>query len=417
MGAFPEVDLLPKRDFVVGLDIGTSKVCVVTAEVASEGQVNVIGVGTSPSTGMRKGVVVDIDGIVRSISAALEQAERMAGVEIKSAFTGITGAHISSLNNRGVVAVGRDDKEITQEDVDRVMDAARVLNIPSDREIIHVLPREFVVDGYDGVRDPVGMMGVRLEVEAQIVTGAVTSMQNLLRAVYKSGLEVDDVVLAPLASGEAVLHPAERELGVNVIDIGGGTTDLAIFEKGTLWHASVLPLGGDHITNDIAVGLRTPLFQAEKIKIDYGVARASMVSEDSSFLMPLVGGTKEKSVSRAALAGIIEPRVQEILLMVDREVKKAGYGGVLPGGVVVTGGSSLLPGLVDCASEVLDMPVRLGVPGGIGGLRDVVSSPAYATAVGLVLFAARERGKSSSRQKEAGGGLFDRIKNWFREFF
>ncbi len=402
---------------MVGLDIGTSKVSVVAAEIASESQVNVIGVGTSPSNGMRKGVVVDIDGIVRSIGTALEQAERMAGIDIKSAYIGITGAHISSLNNRGVVAVGREDKEITQEDVDRVMDAARVINIPSDREIIHVLPREFVVDGYDGVRDPVGMMGVRLEVEAQIVTGAVTSMQNLLRAVYKSGLEVDDVVLAPLASGEAVLHQAERELGVEVVDVGGGTTDIAIFENGSLWHAAVLPLGGDHITNDIAVGLRTPVFQAEKIKKDYGVARVSLIEDDSSFQMPLVGGTKEKSVARATLAGIIEPRVQEILLMLDREVKKAGYGSVLPGGVVFTGGTSLLPGLVDFAQEVLDMPVRLGVPSGIGGLRDVVASPAYATAVGLVLFAASERDKSLPRQKEGGGGVFNRIKSWFREFF
>lgn len=408
---------MPRRDFVVGLDIGTSKVAVVTALASEDGQVNVIGVGTSPSTGMKKGVVVDIDGTVKSIASAVEQANRMAGVDIKSVYVSVTGAHVSSVNNRGVVAVGREDKEIMQEDVDRVMEAARVLNIPSDREIIHVLPREFVVDGYDGVRDPVGMMGVRLEVEAQIVTGAVTSMQNLLRAVYKAGLEVDDVVLAPLASGEAVLNPAERELGVAVIDMGAGTTDVAIFEKGSLWHASVLPLGGDYITNDIAVGLRTPTTQAEKIKIQYGASRVSMVPEDVSFDLPTVGGTKEKSVSRATLAGIIEPRVQEILMMVDRELKKAGYGSVLPGGAVLTGGSSLLPGMSEYAGEVLDLPTRVGAPAGVGGLKDVVSSPAYATAVGLVLFAARERSKSSPRQKESQGGLFDRIRAWFREFF
>jgi len=408
---------LPRRDFVVGLDIGTSKVAVVTAEASSEGQVNVIGVGKSPSSGMRKGVIVDIDSTVRSITDALEQAERMAGVRIKSAYVSVTGAHISSLINRGVVAVGREDKEITQEDVDRVMEAARVLNIPSDREVIHVLAREFVVDGYDGVRDPVGMMGVRLEVEAQIVTGAVTSMQNLLRAVYKAGLEVDDVVLAPLASGEAVLHSAERELGVAVVDIGGGTTDIAIFEKGSLFHASVLPLGGEHITNDIAVGLRTPINQAEKIKLEHGVARLSLAQEDAYFQLPTVGGQKEKTVSKATLAGIIEPRVQETLAMVDREIKKAGYGSVLPGGVVITGGTSLLPGIGDYAAEMLDMPLRLGVPVGVGGLRDVVSSPAFATSVGLVLFAAKDRLKNAPKRQESGGGFLERVRGFFREFF
>ncbi len=408
---------MPRRDFVVGLDIGTSKVAVVTAEAGAEGKVNVIGVGKSPSNGMRKGVVVDIDGTVRSISEALEQAERMAGVNIKSVYVSVTGAHVTSLINRGVVAVGREDKEITQEDVDRVMEAARVLNIPSDREIIHVLAREFVVDGYDGVRDPVGMMGVRLEVEAQIVTGAVTSMQNLLRAVYKAGLEVDDVVLAPLASGEAVLHPAERELGVGVVDIGGGTTDIAIFEKGSLFHASVLPLGGEHVTNDIAIGLRTPINQAEKIKLEHGVARLSLAPEDAYFQLPTVGGQKEKTVSKATLAGIIEPRIQEMLAMVDREIKKAGYGSVLPGGVVLTGGTSLMPGIGDYAAEVLDMPLRLGVPVDVGGLQDVVSSPAFSTAVGLVLFAAKERLKNEPKRQESGGGFIEKVKHFFREFF
>ncbi|NPV71626.1 MAG: cell division protein FtsA [Firmicutes bacterium] len=408
---------MPVRDFVVGLDVGTGKVAAVVAQVG-QGAPNIIGVGVAPSTGMRKGVVVDIEGTARSVQEAVGRAERMAGVTASSVYLSISGAHIQSFNNRGVVAVTADDKEITEADVQRVIEAARVFNLSSDREIIHVLPREFIVDGYDGVRDPVGMMGVRLEVEAQIVTGAVTSVQNLLRSIYKAGLEVEDVVLAPLASGEAVLQAAEKDLGVVVVDMGAGTTDVAIFEQGSLWYAGVIPLGGDHITNDVAVGLRTPVTQAEKIKIDDGTVLSGDGDADAMVSIPNVGGTGKREVSRKVLASIIEARVREIFGLVEKEIKKSGYPNVIAGGAVLTGGSPQMAGIADLSAEALDLPVRLGMPSGVEGLKDIVSSPPFATAVGLVLFANKDKGRlQAKRDTKPAGSIFSRVRNAFKDLF
>jgi len=410
---------LPKRDLVVGVDIGTSKVAAIVGEVRREGSCDIIGFGACPSTGMRKGVVVDIDGISRSITEAVEKASRMAGVEVRSAFISISGSHLASLNNRGVVAVARDDREIVPEDVERVLDAARVINIPSDREIVHVLPREFVVDGYDGVKDPVGMLGVRLEVEAHVVTGAITSIQNLLKGVYKAGLEVDDLVVSSLASGEAVLLPAERELGALVLDMGGGTTDLSIFERGNPWYTAVVPVGGDHVTSDLAVGLRTPLPQAEQIKLQHGRARPSEETADELVEVGNVGGTSSHQVSAHVVASIIEPRLQDIFGLVKREMHKAGFSQQPAGGAVLCGGCALLPGIAEMASEELGLPVRVGKPSGVGGLVDLASSPACATTVGLLLYALR--GIPGLQRAEPRGGaltsLWDRVRRVFGDFF
>lgn len=397
--------------------MGTGKVAAVVAQLEQEAP-NIIGVGVATNRGMRKGVVVDIEGTARSVQEAVGRAERMAGVTAKSVYLSVAGAHIASFNNRGVVAVTAEDKEITEADVQRVIEAARVFNLPSDREIIHVLPREFIVDGYDGVRDPVGMMGVRLEVEAQIVTGAVTSVQNLLRSIYKAGFEVDDVVLSPLASGEAVLQAAEKDLGVAIVDIGAGTTDVAIFEQGSLWYAGVVPLGGDHITSDVAVGLRTPVTQAEKIKIDYGAAMAEDARDDAMVSIPNMGGTGKREVSQKMLTSIIEARTREIFGLVANEIKKSGYPSVVPGGAVLTGGGASMTGVVDLCERALDMPVRLGTPRGVEGLKDIVSSPAFATSVGVVLFASRDRTRmQTKRETKTGGSVFGRIRSVFRELF
>lgn len=411
---------MARRRYVAGLDLGSSKVAVIVAELRDDGVPVITGVGTSTSLGMKRGVVVDIERTVRSIQEAVERAERMSGVPVKSVYINISGAHVGTCNNRGVIAVSREDKEITQEDVDRVMEAARVMNIPSDREIVHVLPRQFIVDGYDGVRDPVGMMGVRLEVEAQIVTGAVTSIQNVLRSVYRAGLDVEDVVLAALASGEAVLQPAEKELGVVVVDIGAGTTDLAIFEQGSLWYASVIPVGGEHITSDLAVGLRTPINQAESVKLEYGRALASMVPDDAYVVISGIGGSSRREVSQKTVSTIIEARAQEIADLIAAEIQKSGYSRVIPGGLVVTGGSSELPGFLDLLSQRLDMPVRKGVPLGVAGMIDAVSSPSLACAVGLTMFAGRQlfsKGPRSDSYYDEDQSLLSRIIGYFKSLF
>lgn len=411
---------MARRQIVTGLDVGSTKVAAVIAEVGRESGIDVIGIGTSPSRGLRRGVVVDIESTVKAISEAVEKAERMAGVRVRSAFVAIAGNHVASTNNRGVVAVSRDDKEITQEDVQRVIEAARVVHIPSDREILHVIPRGFVVDGYDGIKDPVGMLGLRLEVEAHIVTGAMTSVQNLVRSVYKAGIEVDDVVLAQIASAQAVLEPAEMELGVVLVDVGGGTTDIAIFQEGTLCFTSVLPIGGGHVTSDIAVGLRTPIHQAEQIKIEHGNALSRDASDDLMIEVPSVGGRESKSVSEKVLATIIEARVQEIFSMVAQEIRKSGCEGVIPGGVVVTGGTSLIRGLSQLAEQELDLPVRSGRPVGMTGLDDLASSPMLATGVGLIRYAAESKtyskGLYDTGRPNVFINAFERLKSWLREF-
>jgi cell division protein FtsA len=398
------------------LDIGTTKICTVVAELA-DGQINIIGLGTHPSKGLRKGVVVNIDSTVQSIKKAVEEAELMAGVHLTSVYAGIAGGHIKGINSHGVIAVK--NKEITPSDVKRVIDAASAVAIPMDREVIHIIPQEFIVDDQDGIRDPVGMSGVRLEGRVHIVTGAITSAQNIIKCANRAGLDVDDIVLEQLGSSEAILTPEEKELGVAIIDIGGGTTDLVIFSSGSIKHTAVFSLAGSHITNDISLGLRTPLEEAEKIKIRYGCALTSLVRKDETIEVPSVGGRKPRGLSRYTLAEIIEPRVEEILSLVQHEIMRTGYGNLLASGIILTGGSALLEGIPDLAEQIFNVPVRKGIPIGISGLVDLVNSPMYATGVGLVLYGSRRM--AQSRFKRGEGNIFSkvthRMKEWIEEFF
>ncbi|PYN75808.1 MAG: cell division protein FtsA [Candidatus Rokuibacteriota bacterium] len=383
-------------DLVVGLDVGTTKVCVVIAEPAPRGTLNVIGVGTAPSRGLRRGIVVNIDSTVEAIKTAVGEAEQMAGVEVSGAFAGIAGGHIRGVNSRGVVGITGKNHEVSEADVERVVEAARAVNLPQDREIIHVLPQSFVVDDGDGVREPIGMSGVRLEVEVHIVTGTVTSVQNVIRSVNRAGLAVQDIVLEPLASAEAVLFDDEKELGIVVIDIGGGTTDVALLRNGAVWHTVVLPLGGDHISNDIAIGLRTPTADAEDIKKRYGCALTALVPAEETVDVPSVGGRKPRQLSRQLLSEIIQPRVEEMFTLVARELARAGFQDAATAGVVVTGGTSIMEGVPELAEGIFDQPVRRGVPIGVGGLADVIESPIYSTSVGLALYGSRSRAPGES---------------------
>lgn len=411
---------MAKRDhIVVGLDIGTTKICAIVAEVTEEGAVNVVGVGSSPSRGLRKGVVVNIESTVESIKKAVEEAELMAAVQINSVYTGIAGSHISGENSRGVVALKK--QEVTRVDVQRAVDTARsVAVLPSDRRILHVLPREFMVDDQDGIREPLGMSGSRLEVDVHIITGAVTSAQNIIKSVNRAGLDVVDMVLQPLASSEAVLTPEERELGVAMVDLGGGTTDLAIFAEGSIRHTAVLPIGGQHLTTDLAIGLRTPQSEAERLKIRKGVALAELVKDDEMVDVPGVGDRPARTLSRKLLAEITEPRVEEMFDLVRREIMRTGYEGILAAGVVITGGTSMLEGILEAAERVLDLPVRRGVPNGVGGLRDIVSNPMYATGVGLILLARHHAGELELTGLRGGrrvGRALGRMRAWMLEFF
>ncbi len=425
-----------QKRVITGLDIGTTKICVIIAEVSQEGILEVIGIGTSPSFGLRKGVVVDIDQTVRSILDAASKAERMAGVQIDTAFVGIAGSHISSVNSHGVVAVTGSEKEIKESDIIRVVEAAQFINIPPDRHVIHVLPREFIIDGCRGIKDPLGMSGTRLEVEAHIVTGSTTSMQNLIKSVQKAGIHAteDNVVLEPLAASSAVLSDDEQELGVVLIDIGGGTTDIAIFQEGNIAYTSVLPVGGDHVTNDIAVGLRCPVLKAEELKIKNGCAIADLVSETENVEVLAVSGKKSHQISRKYLCDIIEPRMHEIFSLVQKEIKKAGYEGLLPAGAVLTGGASLMQGNLELAGEVLDIPTRLGSPDGIHGLVDFLgkdiyrfqndssslNTAAFATAVGLLRYGSNQLfhvENFTDREDSFVENLFGRLRGWFKEFF
>ncbi len=405
-----------KSSLVVGLDIGTSKVCAIVGEMTERGM-EVIGVGTHGSQGLRKGVVINIESTVNSIKKAVEEAELMAGCEINSVFTGIAGGHIKGFSSHGIVAVK--NKEVTQRDVERVIDAAKAVAIPMDREVLHILPQEYIIDDQDGIKEPLGMSGVRLEAKVHIVTGAVTSAQNIIKCCNRTGLNVVDIALEPLASAEAVLTLEEKELGVALVDMGGGTTDIALFHDGAVKHTVVLAIGGNHLTSDIAAGLRTPIGEAERIKQRYGYARTSMVTEDEKVEVPSVGGRNSRTISRQILCEIIEPRLEEIFHLIHREIVKSGYEGSLASGVVMTGGSTLLSGMIEMAEQVFGMPVRLGVPNHVGGLIDVVSSPIYATGVGLVLYGMKRQDKNFFRIREAN--LFTRVRyrmvDWFSEFF
>jgi cell division protein FtsA len=405
-----------RENIVVGLDIGTTKICAIVAEV-SDGGVDIVGIGTHPSKGLRKGVVINIDATVESIRKAVEEAELMAGVEINSVYCGIAGSHIRGFNSHGIVAVK--NREVSENDMKRVIDAARAVAIPMDREIIHVLPQEFIVDEQDGIMEPLGMSGVRLEAKVHIVTGAVTSAQNIIRCCNRTGLEVNDIVLEQLAASEAVLIPDEKELGVALADIGGGTTDLVVFSQGAVRQTAVFGLGGNHLTNDIAVGLRTPLVESEKIKIKYGCALTSMVKKEEMIEVPSVGGRRARVLSRQILAEIIEPRMEEIFTLVHREILKSGYENLIPSGVVLTGGTASLEGLPELVEQIFNLPVRRGYPSGIGGLMDVVNNPMYAAGVGLVLYGRRHR--SEGRFKSSDRNFFrkvaQRMKRWFGDFF
>jgi cell division protein FtsA len=404
-----------KEDLIVGLDIGTTKICAVVAEPTETG-VDVIGIGTHPSRGLRKGVVVDIDATVDSIKHAVEEAELMADCEITSVYAGIAGGHIEGFNSHGIVAVK--DREVTENDVRRVIDAAKAVAIPMDREVIHVIPQEYVIDDQDGIREPLGMSGVRLEAKIHIVTAAVTSAQNIVKCANKAGLNVVDIVLEPLASAEAVLADDERDLGVCLIDIGGGTTDIAVFADGAIKHTCVLGLGGYHVTNDIAVGLRTPFEEAERIKKRFGAASARLLGSDDVITVPSVGGRRPREVSRKILCEIIEPRIDEILTLSRQELMKAGLADKIPSGLVLTGGCAALAGIGDLAEEIFEAPVRIGQPWRVGGLQDVVRSPMYATGVGLVLYGqAQAQGRGVSRFRIRDESIFRRVRQRMRDWF
>jgi cell division protein FtsA len=403
-----------REELIVGLDIGTTKIAAIVGEVTSEG-IDIIGIGTHPSRGLRKGVVTHIDNTVTSIRRAVEEAELMAGCEISSVYAGIAGGHIRGFNSHGIVAVK--DGEVRSTDINRVIDAAKAVAIPMDREIIHVLPQDFVVDGQDGINEPLGMSGVRLETKVHIVTAAVTSAQNIIKCCHRCGLQVADLVLQPLASAEAVLHEDEKELGVALIDIGGGTTDVTIFCDGSIVHTSVVPLGGNHLTNDIAVGLRTPSAEAEKIKQRWGCAMTALVDPEEQVEVPSVGGRAPRRLSRRILCEIIEPRVEEMLLLVQREIAKTGYEDLLASGAVITGGSTIMEGMPEMAEELIGLPVRRGAPRGIGGLVDVVRSPKFATSVGLVLRGASQSGESTFKVRGERVSLGRRMRDWFVELF
>ena len=397
---------------LVGLDLGTTKVCAIVGEVKDGGQVDIIGIGISPSHGLKKGVVVNIDSTVESIKKAVHEAELMAGVEINSVYVGISGGHIKGINSRGVAAIK--NREVGSLDVARAIDGARAVNIPMDQQILHVLPQEFIIDDQDGIKEPLGMSGTRLDVKVHIITGAVTAIQNIIKSCSRAGLTVNDLVLQPLASSRAVLTPEEQDLGVVVVDIGGGTTDVAFFLEGSLWHTEVLPIGGNHLTNDIAIGLRTPASEAEKIKIKYGCALASLVKHEETLDVPSVGGRPPRLLSRQILCEIIEPRVEELLGMVQQRLKKTGFEDMFASGVVLTGGTALMEGMQDAAERYLGLPIRRGTPRNIGGLMDVVNSPIYATGVGLVIYGAENR--EEAPRKFSAGGTVNRFWKWLGEY-
>jgi cell division protein FtsA len=400
-------------NMIVGLDIGTTKICAVVGEFHEKGA-EIIGVGTYPSVGLRKGVVVNIDNTVDSIQRAIEEAELMAGCEIGSAFIGIAGSHIKGFNSHGVIAVK--SQEVSQEDVDRVIDAARAVAIPLDREVIHILPQEYIVDEQGGILDPVGITGVRLEAKVHIVTGAVTAAQNLIKCANRAGLDVVDIVFQPLASAEAVLTQEEKDLGVALVDFGGGTTDLALFTESAIKHTAVLGLGGNNLTNDIAVGLRTPSKEAEQIKIRNGSCINSLTDKDQMIEVPSVGGRKPRLLSRHILSEILEPRVEEIFTLIDQEIERTELKELLASGVVITGGSALLSGTAEIADQVFQLPTRIGFPQRISGLVDVVNGPMFATAVGLVLYGMEHQSQKKFRIRD--GNIFNRVtlrmKSWFK---
>ncbi|TAL46048.1 MAG: cell division protein FtsA [Methylovulum sp.] len=403
-----------ERNLIVGLDIGTSKVAAIVGELTSDGGIEVIGIGTSPSRGLKKGVVVNLESTVQSIQRAIEEAELMAGCQIKSVFAGIAGSHIRSLNSHGVVAIK--DKEVTQYDIDRVIDSARAVAIPADQKILHILPQEFVIDLQDGIKEPIGMSGIRLEAKVHMVTGSVSASQNIIKCIRRCGLEVEDIVLEQLASCNSVLTEDEKELGVCLIDMGGGTTDIAIFVEGAIKHTAVIPIAGDQVTNDIAVALRTPTVNAEDIKRRYACALTQLASVDGVIEVPSIGDRAPRKISTQNLAEIIEPRYEELMLLVQAEIRRSGNEELIAAGIVLTGGSSKVMGLIELAEEIFHMPVRMGGPENVTGLTEVVRNPVHSTGVGLLMYGKDHQGIGRSIDAD-GEGWMVKVKSWFQGNF
>lgn len=403
-----------EKKLIVALDIGTSKVVAIVGEVSSNGKIDIIGVGHQKSKGLKKGVVVNIEATVNSIKRAIEEAELMAGCHIHSVYAGIAGSHIKSLNSHGIVAIR--DKEVSHPDIDRVIDAAKAVAISSDQKIIHILPQEFIVDEQEGVKEPIGMSGVRLEAKVHMVTGAVSAAQNIVKCVRRCGLEVDNIILEQLASAQAVLTEDEKELGVCVVDIGGGTTDIAIFSNGAIVHTAVIPIAGDQVTNDIAVALRTPTQNAEDLKIKYACALTQMAEIGDMVNVPGVGDRPMKQLSRKTLAEVVEPRYEELFMLIQAEIARSNYADLIASGIVLTGGSALVPGVVELAEEIFHMPVRLGLPQQINGLTDIVNNPIYATGVGLLQYGCQQEMMNKEHSFVDTGNLrsvWDKMRSWF----
>jgi cell division protein FtsA len=399
---------------VVGIDVGTTKICTLVGELNAEGAMQIVGVGVTPARGIRKGAVINVTEAGEAIAASVEKAERTCGYQIGRAYVSLAGEHIMSQNSRGVVAVGRGEQGITQEDLDRAIDGAQAITLPHNREILHIIPRGYIVDGQEGVHNPVGMHGFRLEVEAHIITGSTAAVQNLAKCVQAAGVEIDEFVLNPLAAGQAVLTPTEREMGVVLADLGGGTTDIGIFIEGNVWHTVVLPVGGNHITNDVAMGLSLPFEQAEQIKVEHGHARPRAIDAADYFKVMPFGDTVPQNVSRQDLARIIEARVEELFDLILQETKRSGYDGLLPAGVVLCGGTALLPGIRELARERLNMPARVAAPEDLLGLVDTLHSPAYAASVGLLRWGFSEFNMPRPRERHGGSDLGTRLRGWFR---
>jgi cell division protein FtsA len=403
-----------ERNLIVGLDIGTTKVAAIVGELKDDGGIEVIGYGTTPSRGLKKGVVVNLESTIQSIQKAIEEAELMSGCQIKSVFAGIAGSHVKSLNSQGVVAMK--DKEVTQFDIDRVIDSARAVAIPADQQILHILPQEFVIDKQDGIKEPIGMSGIRLEAHVHMVTGSVSASQNITKCIRRCGLEVEGIVLEQVASCHSVLTEDERDLGVCLIDMGGGTTDIAVFVHGAIVHTAVIPIAGDQVTNDIAVALRTPTINAEEIKRKYACASTRMTNLDGVIEVPSIGDRAPRNISAQNLAEIIEPRYEELLLLVQAEIRRSGNEELIPAGIVLTGGSSKVAGLVELAEEVFNMPVRVGGPENVTGLAEVTKNPMHSTGVGLLIYGKTHQSGGRSMDGD-GEGWWAKIQNWFQGNF
>jgi cell division protein FtsA len=406
-----------ENGMIVGLDIGTSKIVAIVAEVNEDNELEIIGVGTHPSRGLKKGVVVNIESTVQSIQRAVEEAELMAGCQIHSVYAGIAGSHVKSMNSHGIVAIK--DGEVQESDVERVIDAARALAIPADQKVLHVLPQEFIIDQQEGIREPIGMSGVRMEAKVHLVTGAVSAAQNIVKCIERCGLQADDIILEQLASSYSVLTEDEKELGICLVDIGGGTTDIAVFNEGAIKHTAVIPIAGDQVTNDIAIAMRTPTQYAEEIKIKYACALRQLTNPDEVIEVPSVGDRAPRRLARQTLAEVVEPRYEELMSLIQAELRRSGYENLIAAGIVLTGGSSKMEGVVELAEEVFHMPVRLGVPQYVTGLIDVVRNPIHATGVGLLLFGHMSEQSAEHRGNSSGGlsAVFGRVKNWIQGNF